>query len=68
MIEQRSTEWIEKYAGKKSFFEGDSPLQESIGYVVVLGLGAAFSLFTTLLVYLDGRLAGGKGMTSEKFK
>jgi hypothetical protein len=68
MIEQRSTEWIEKYAGATSFFGGDSPLSEAIGYVVVLGFGAAFSLFTTLLVYLEGRLAGGKGMTSEKFK
>jgi hypothetical protein len=68
MIDQRSTDWIEKYAGAESFFGGSSPLSEAVGYVVVLGFGAAFSLFTTLLVYLEGRLAGGKGMTSEKFK
>jgi len=43
-------------------------LSQTIGYVVVLGFGAAFSIFTTLLVYLEKRFSGGEAMTSEKFK
>jgi len=56
------------YAGKESFFGGAPPLSEGIGYLVVLGFGAAFSIFTTLLVYLESKFAGGVAMSSEKFK
>jgi hypothetical protein len=35
---------------------------------VVLGFGAAFSLFTTALVYIEKYFGGGKEMTSEQFK
>ena len=58
----------EEYNGAESFFGGDAPLPESIGYIVVLGFGAAFSVFTTLIVYLENKFNGGVGMTSEKFK
>jgi hypothetical protein len=57
-----------QYAGKDSFFGGSPPLSETVGYVVVLGFGAAFSIFTTLLVYLEKKFAGGESMSSEKFK
>jgi len=55
------------YETKESFFEGASPLPQSVGYAVVLGFGAAFSIFTTILVYLEKYFTGSKGMTSEKF-
>jgi hypothetical protein len=57
-----------EYAGQESFFGGTPPLSESVGYIVVLGFGAAFSIFTTLLVYLEKKFAGGASITSEKFK
>lgn len=57
-----------EYLGKESFFEGASPLPESVGYAVVLGFGAAFSIFTTILVFLEKKFAGGAALTSEKFK
>lgn len=53
--------------GQESFFEGSSPLPESVGYAVVLGFGAAFSIFTTILVFLEKKFAGGAALTSEKF-
>lgn len=56
-----------EYAGAESFFGGDSPLPESVGYAVVLGFGAAFSILTTALVYLEKFISGGNSMTSEKF-
>jgi SSS family transporter len=56
-----------EYAGMTSFFGGDAPLPVSVGYIVVLGFGAAFSVFTTAIVYLEKLIAGGGSMTSEKF-
>jgi hypothetical protein len=38
------------------------------GYLIVLGFGAAFSVFTTALVYMEKHFAGGVEMTSEQFK
>lgn len=49
-----------------SFF--DRPLSQAVGYVVVLGFGALFSIFTTILVYLDKYFGRHKNMTSEHFK
>ena len=37
------------------------------GYVVVLGFGAAFSVFTTILVYIEKYFTGSQ-ITSEQFK
>jgi SSS family transporter len=56
-----------EYFGQDSFFKGSSPLPESVGYAVVLGFGAAFSIFTTILVFLEKKFAGGASITSEKF-
>jgi SSS family transporter len=56
-----------EYAGDTSFFGGEPPLPQSVGYAVVLGFGAVFSLFTTAVVYLDRRLSGNASMTSEQF-
>jgi SSS family transporter len=56
-----------EYAGQDSFFGGEAPLSEGVGYLVVLGFGAIFSIFTTALVYLEKVFSGGKTMSSEKF-
>jgi SSS family transporter len=55
-----------EYLYADSFFGGSPPLSKSVGYVVVLGFGAAFSIFTTVLVYL-GKKFSGVDMTSEQF-
>ena len=57
----------EQYAGQTSFFGGEAPLSQTVGYVVVLGFGGIFSIFTTLIVYLE-RLGTRKEITSEDFK
>lgn len=56
-----------KYRGVDSYFGGDAPLSEGVGYLVVLGFGALFSIFTTILVFLN-QYFGKKGeITSEHF-
>ena len=57
-----------QYAGQDSFFGGEAPLSQAVGYVVVLGFGAAFSIFTTIIVMLDKKFSGGNTITSEQFK
>ena len=58
-----------EYQGKTEFFEGGKPpLSEAIGYLVVLGFGAAFSIFTSLLVFAEKYFSGKGPMTSEHFK
>jgi len=54
------------YRGKESFFGTDTPLPEGAGYAILLGFGAFFSLFTTLLVYVD-KWANNTRETSEYF-
>mmetsp|Transcript_7788 Transcript_7788/g.9908 ORF Transcript_7788/g.9908 Transcript_7788/m.9908 type:complete len:108 (-) Transcript_7788:1835-2158(-) len=61
------SEQPKQYAGQESFFGGSPPLDVSVGYIVVLGFGAAFSLFTTALVYMEKCFSGEAVMTSEKF-
>ena len=59
---------LAKYEGQESFFGGEPPLSEGIGYLVVLGFGALFSVLTTALVYIN-KYFGNKGAeTSEHFK
>lgn len=55
-----------EYEGEKEFFGGEAALSQGVGYAVVLGFGGFFSLFTTLIVWLDQRYGGTK-MTSEHF-
>ena len=50
-----------------SFFNGQPPLSEGAGYAVVVGFGAFFSIFTTILVFLDYRFGGTK-QTSEQVR
>ncbi len=63
-----STNQPPEYAGQESFFGGAPPLSENVGYFVVLGFGALFSVFTTILVYVEKMISGGQSITSEKFK
>ena len=57
-----------RYDGDSSFFGGEPPLSEGVGYLVVLGFGFLFSLITTALVMLN-KYFGAKGeITSEHFK
>ncbi|KAG8462097.1 hypothetical protein KFE25_011547 [Diacronema lutheri] len=44
----------------------DTVLPQGAGYGIVLGFGVFFSVFTSLLVYLDTKYGGTK-MTSEQF-
>ena len=46
----------------------DRPLSVAVGYIVVLGFGALFSIFTTVLVMLDKYFGRHKEITSEHFK
>ncbi|CAK0787068.1 hypothetical protein CVIRNUC_010284 [Coccomyxa viridis] len=57
---------LTQYDGATSFFNGQPPLSEGAGYAVVVGFGAFFSIFTTILVFLDYRFGGTK-QTSEQF-
>ena len=54
--------------GRDSYFQGSTPLDTWVGYLVVIGFGAVFSIFTTIVVYLDKTFAGNASMTSEHFK
>eukprot|EP00816_Leptocylindrus_hargravesii_P005076 CAMPEP_0196810538 /NCGR_PEP_ID=MMETSP1362-20130617/11390_1 /TAXON_ID=163516 /ORGANISM="Leptocylindrus danicus, Strain CCMP1856" /LENGTH=681 /DNA_ID=CAMNT_0042185577 /DNA_START=35 /DNA_END=2080 /DNA_ORIENTATION=+ len=56
-----------EYANSDSFFGGDPPLSEAIGWAVVLGFGLFFSVFTTLIVMADKYFGSKKAMTSEHF-
>lgn len=47
-----------EYIGKDSYFGGESPLSKAVGYIVVIGFGAFFSLFTTLVVYIEKLFSG----------
>jgi len=58
---------FEKYTGQTSFFQDTAPLPTWVGYVVVLGFGALFSIFTTAIVYIDKYSTGNANATSEHF-
>jgi urea-proton symporter len=56
------------HQGKESYFGGKSPLPVAAGYLVVLGFGAFFSIFTTVLVYVNKYFGTQGDITSEHFK
>ena len=57
-----------EYDADTSFFGGSPPLSKAVGYFVVIGFGALFSVITTVLMVLN-RYFGAKGeITSEHFK
>lgn len=58
---------LPEYEGQDSFFGGDAPLDEWVGYVVVLGFGAAFSVFTSMIVMVGKAYGSQNEMTSEHF-
>ncbi|XP_043697464.1 urea-proton symporter DUR3-like [Telopea speciosissima] len=51
---------------QSSFFEGKAALSQGVGYSVILGFGAFFAVFTSLLVWLEKRYVGARH-TSEWF-
>jgi urea-proton symporter len=55
-----------EYDGKCDFFGGQPALSQTAGWVIVAGFGAVFSVFTTLLVWLDHKY-GGTESTSEQY-
>ncbi|GAX26384.1 hypothetical protein FisN_2Hu196 [Fistulifera solaris] len=59
---------FERYRGVDSYFGGSSPLSEGVGYLVVLGFGMFFSVFTTFLVFLNKHYGAKGDETSEHFK
>lgn len=58
---------VTEYCNQTSFFGGTAILPVGAGYGVVLGFGLFFSLFTTLLVWLDSKFAGTEYGSSELF-
>jgi len=57
---------LAQYCGQSSFFGNTSPLPQWVGYVIMLGFGLFFGIFTIGLVFLDWKLLGTKN-TSEWF-
>lgn len=53
--------------GQGSFFEGEAPLDQAVGYAVVLGFGLFFSLFTTFIMWIDKKFSTKKELNSEDF-
>lgn len=47
-----------QYDGQCSFFGGTPALPEGLGWFIVAGLGAVFSLITSFMVWLDDRYNG----------
>lgn len=56
------------YDGKDSFFGGEAPLSQAIGYLVVLGFGLFFSVFTSCIMQADKMFGKKTNLTSEHFK
>ena len=56
-----------RYDGQDSFFGGIPPLSEEIGYIIILGFGVAFSIFTTFVVFLNNYYGSVPVVTSEFF-
>ncbi len=57
-----------RFDGQTSYFGGEPPLSEGIGYLVVLGFGLLFSLITTGFVLLNKYFGNMGEITSEHFK
>ena len=51
---------LHQYDYKSSFFGGEAPLSQKVGYPVVIGLAAFFTILTVTLVQIDRRWGGTK--------
>ncbi|KAL3944058.1 MAG: hypothetical protein SGBAC_001886 [Bacillariaceae sp.] len=56
-----------QYEDSESFFGGDAPLPQVVGWAVVVGFGALFSVITTIIVIISQKYGGVGHMTSEHF-
>jgi Na+/proline symporter len=56
----------EKYRGMQSFFDEAAPLDEGVGYGVLLGFGAMFALLASAITWLNARF-NGMAVSSEEF-
>ena len=56
-----------QYQDSESFFGGDAPLPQVVGWAVVVGFGALFSVITTIIVIISQKYGGVGHMTSEHF-
>ncbi|KAL0044933.1 hypothetical protein WJX82_002287 [Trebouxia sp. C0006] len=57
---------LHQYDYKSSFFGGEAPLSQKVGYPLVIGLAAFFTILTVTLVQIDRRWGGTK-YNSEHF-
>ena len=49
----------EKYQGDETFFGGNAFLPKWVGYLIVVGFGAFFSVFTVIIMWAPG-VPGGR--------
>ena len=56
-----------EYEGSDSFFGSDPPLPEGVGWAVVVGFGALFSVITTIIVMVNQKFGAKQDITSEHF-
>ena len=56
----------QKYWGETSFFGGSAPLDQGVGFGIVLGFGVFFSAFASVIHYLDVKF-NCTSSTSEHF-
>ena len=63
-----ATSFSQTLRANRSYFGGQPPLSKAVGYLVVVGFGLLFSIFTTIVVYLDKAFSANSSWTSEQFK
>lgn len=51
---------LHQYDNKTSFFNGETLFSPGIGYAIILGYGAFFTVLTMSITYLDEKIAGTK--------
>ena len=56
-----------QYEESESFFGTNPPLPEGVGWAVVIGFGALFSVITTIIVMISQKFGSTGDITSEHF-
>jgi hypothetical protein len=46
---------LTQYDGDCSFFGGTPALPEALGWFIVVGLGAVFSIITSIIIWIDNK-------------